>query len=166
MYEVELDLHIAKLYEELALPPERIHSVRLSRVVILEGVNHLIFNEAMRDRLNLQIDVHAGSAPYIGRGSPFLPTEYANYEPLQEVVLRTYRNSQWYGYVYVTPALVPNLQYDIVLGSHHFTDLDVEWDDQEKRLVSIPPDRFMRFRTIRAPPPKTLLTQSPLQRLL
>ncbi|CAM4953348.1 unnamed protein product [Rotaria socialis] len=141
MYEVDFDLQISNLREEAYLSVENIGRVQISRVVILDGVRQLLINSFMRDRLHLNVDIGHMSLCNIGPGNLDFLLNPNLYESLQDVVLRQYQGDQWKGYYYVTPIFVPNLPWDIVLGSNHFYRLGVEWNSEMKQLVPLTTQR-------------------------
>ncbi|CAF3682057.1 unnamed protein product [Rotaria socialis] len=95
----------------------------------------------MRDRLHLNVDIGHMSLCNIGPGNLDFLLNPNLYESLQDVVLRQYQGDQWKGYYYVTPIFVPNLPWDIVLGSNHFYRLGVEWNSEMKQLVPLTTQR-------------------------
>jgi hypothetical protein len=137
MYEAEFDLQISNLREESYLSVENVGRVQVSRIVILDGVRQLLINRLMRDRLHLDVDINYMSLCNIGPGNlNFLPNPNL-YQSLQDVVLRQYQGDRWQGHYYVTPIFVPDLPWDIVLGSNHFHRLGVEWDSAIRQLVPL-----------------------------
>ncbi|CAF1332237.1 unnamed protein product [Rotaria sordida] len=147
MYEVDFDLQISNLREEAYLSVESVGRVQVSRIVLLDGVRQLLINRLMRDRLHLDVDINHMSLCNIGPGnSDFVPNPDL-YQSLQDVVLRQYRGDQWQGYYYVTPIFVPDLPWDIVLGSNHFHRLGVEWNSEIKHqfLYWLVFDSFGRY---------------------
>jgi hypothetical protein len=166
MYEVDFDLQISNLREEAYLSVENVGRVQVSRVVILDGVRELLINRLMSDRLLLDVDIGHMSLCNIGPGKlDFVPNPNL-YQSLQEVVLRQYQGDQWQCYYYVTPIFVPDLSWDIVLGSNHFRRLGVEWNSKIKQLVPLTTQRPIFRRLVFPPRHKNIAAQDFLRRLL
>ena len=168
MYEIDMDLDIANLREDSCLPPEQISRVRLSRVVILDGIHQLLINESMRHRLNLQIDYRVSTGPGIGPGKlRWLPENSASYEPVQEVIMRAYQEDHLTGYCFAAPIFIRNLPWDLVLGSSHFHGLGFKWSDGRKCLVQlIPSEKTLHYHTATMNESEESGTGDPLRRLL
>ena len=168
MYEIDMDLDIANIREDFCLPPEQISRVRLSRVVILDGIHQLLINESMRHRLNLQIDYRVSTGPGIGPGKlRWLPENVDSYEPIQEVIMRTYQEDHLTGRCFAAPILIPNLPWDLVLGSSHFFGLGFKWDDERKCLVPLlSSERTLHYHTATISASDESGARDPLRRLL
>ena len=169
MYEVDFDLQLSNLREEAYLSAENVGRVQVSRVVILDGVRQLLINRLMRDRLHLDVDKNYMSLCNFGGiglgNSDFVPNPDL-YQSLQDVVLRQYRDDQWQGYYFVTPIFVPDLPWDIVLGSNHFCRLGVEWDSEKKQLVPLTTEHHIFHRLVFPSRQERTATQDLLRQLL
>ncbi|UJR24026.1 hypothetical protein I4U23_026991 [Adineta vaga] len=151
MYEVDFNLQISNLREEAYLNFENVSRVQVSRVAILDGIRQSLINGSMRDRLHLAVDFDQMSLCNIGTGNVHLVSNPDLYQPLQEIVLRQYQGNQWQGYFYINPIFVPDLPWDLVLGSNYFHQLGVEWNSDIKQLVPLTTQSVV-FRRIVFPP--------------
>lgn len=166
MYEVDFNLQISNLREEAYLSDENVGRVQVSRVIILDGVRQLLINKLMRDRLHLDVDIGYMSLCNIGPGNLDFVPKSDIYQSLQDVVLRQYLNDQWQGYYYVTPILVPDLPWDIVLGSNHFHRLGVQWNSEIKELEPLTAQHPIFRRLVYPSRHESIATQDILRRLL
>jgi hypothetical protein len=148
MYEVEFDHQISNLREEAYLSADHVGRVQVSRVVILDGVRQLLINRSMRDRLHLDVDICHMSLCNIGGDNVHFVSNPDLYESLQEVVIRQYQDDKWQGYYYVNPVFVPDLPWDLVLGSNHFRRLGVEWNSEIKQLIPLTIQRPLFHRIV------------------